>query len=393
MTNSEVRKKAVITALDLLISVDTQVKVLAQQRFPFFNGIKDTDIAVANLAWFFLHYNSITLRDPLNLAFDEMHSSLKLLNGTQFEKDRNTKLYQLFCIAATLNTGRLKDTSKIDILFNEDKILTNSLFVYLFEEAINILEFENEAKIRKDFKLESKKIKYSRGIRFLLDNKSEDLVHTTFEKLSPLKKVELFTEGRTDASIISHAFRVLTLNDEPYWNITAVENIHSSKAGGAQQLGNYIKKLAENIETDFDKCKTVIGVFDNDSKGYQEFKGLPDTFKLINGIVKKHDQLNIYALLLPIPGDDSFKPYIQEKQSFKFFEIEHYFEVNLLKDYGMIEETSIPGVFEITGGKTDFKQEVLKLIDPFKFRYFVEFFTEIDKLNEKTINYIEKNDK
>ena len=73
---------------------DAGVKKLAEQKFPFFKGIKETDIAVANLSWFFNHFNSITLRDPLILAFDEIHSYLKDLKDTQFGKDRVTFLYQ-----------------------------------------------------------------------------------------------------------------------------------------------------------------------------------------------------------------------------------------------------------------------------------------------------------
>lgn len=389
MTHSDNRKKAVLAALDLLIRADSGVKQLAEQKFHFFKGIKDTDIAIANLAWFFFHYNSITLRDPLQLAFDELHSEIKNLEGTQFEKDKFTRLYQLFCIAATLNTGRVKDTAKLDILFDEDKLLTIPLFVYLFDEAIDILEYGNEAQMRKDYKLASKKKKYTRSIRFLLDNPSENLRHTTFERLTPIKQVELFTEGKTDASIISHAFRVLTINDEPYWNITAIEDIKSAKAGGAQQLSSFLKRLTENLETDFDKSKTVIGIFDNDAKGYQEFNGLPKIFESTNGIVKKVKDMNIYAIMLPIPEQEVYKAYHQDKQTFKFFEIEHYFPLKFLQENKMVTLTSIPNVYEITGSKSDFNDIVLKAGKKEQYVNFIELFKELDGLCNQKINYIE----
>lgn len=389
MTHSDNRKKAVLAALELLIRADSEVKQLAEQKFPFFRGIKDTDIAIANLAWFFKHYNSITLRDPLQLAFDELHSEMANLVGTQFEKDRLTRLYQLFCIAATLNTGRVKDTTKLDILFDEDKLLTIPLFVYLFDEAIDILEYGNEAQMRKNYKLASKKKKYTRSIRFLLDNPSESLRHTTFERLNPIKQVEIFTEGKTDASIISHAFRVLTMNDEPYWSITAIENILSAKAGGAEQLSAFLIRLTENLETDFDKSKTVIGIFDNDAKGYQEFNGLPKIFETSNGILKKVKDMNIYAIMLPIPEHESYNAYHQDKQTFKFFEIEHYFPLEFLKENNMVTQTSIPDVYEITGSKTDFNDIVLKDVKKEIYLNFVELFTELDALCNQNINYIE----
>ncbi|MCM4172400.1 NACHT domain-containing protein [Arenibacter sp. TNZ] len=387
MTDSNYRKKAVIKALNLIIKADTGVKQLAEQDFPFFKGIKDTDIALSNLAWFFLHYNSITLRDPLNLAFDELHKNVQLLKGTLFESDLYTEYYKLFCIASTLNTGRVADNKKLDLLFDEDKILSIPLFVFLFNEAIELLEYSNQSKVRKDYKLESKKRKHINGIRFLLDHPSSELRHTNFERLQVPKKVEIFTEGKTDASIISHAFRVCTMNEEPYWNITAVENITTSKAGGAQQLAQHLKTLSNKIHTESDKTKIVIGIFDNDAKGYQEFNGLSGDFVKSNGIVKKHEFLNIFAILLPIPED--LLEFSQNKQVFKFFEIEHYFDKVLLREQKMISETSIVGVYEITGDKTKFNNHILNLVDPSVFSRFLSLFEELDRICNKEINYME----
>lgn len=380
MTNSQNRKRAVIAALDLLIKADDAVKQLAEQQLPFLKGIKDTDIAVAHLVWFYMHYNSLTLRDPLALAFDELHEAKKRLGNTIFEKDRTTMLYQLFCIAATLNTGRVKDKTKLLQLFEEDKLLTNPLFVYLFDEAIDVLQYTDEAQLRRDFKLASKRKKYIPTMKFYLENSSEDLRHTMFEKLNPIKNVELFCEGKTDASIISHSYRVLTMGEEPYWSITAVENIHESKAGGAQQLAAFLKRLPEKIETEGDKKKVIIGIFDNDAKGFQEFNGLPTSFQTLNGITKKVKDLNIYALLLPIPEENTYKAYHQEKQVFKFFEIEHYFPANVLQEQKMVKPTAIPGVLEIVGSKSDFNTFILKTEKKDMYLNFAILFHEIDSI-------------
>ncbi len=388
MTNSQNRKRAVIAAVDLLIKADAGIKQLAEQKFPFFKDIKDTDIAIAHLAWFYLHFNSLTLRDPLQLAFDELHQTMKELKDTVFDKEKTTRLYQLFCIAATLNKGKVNDTSKLEVLFDEDSLLTIPLFVYLFDETIEVLEYANPSKLRKDYKLDSKKRRYLQSIKFYLENSAEDLRYSTFEKLVPIKKVELLTEGKTDASIISHAFRVLTMAEESYWSITGIENTHTSKAGGAQQLAANIKMLSQKIKSDFDKNKVIIGIFDNDSKGFQEFNGLPENFESVNGILKKVNGMNIYALLLPIPEGDKFKGYHQTKQVFKFFEIEHYFPIELLFEQKMVVETSIPGVFEITGDKAKFNEFILKLDEKEIFNNFITLFTEMDSICGMNINYI-----
>lgn len=387
MTNSQNRKKAVLKALELIIKADKGVKQMAEQNFPFFKGIKDVDIALLNLSWFFLHYNSITLKDPLALAFDDLHTNIQSKKGTLFESDLTTEYYKMFCIASTLNTGRIADNTKLNVLFEEDKILSKPLFVFLFNEAIEMLEYSNQSQIRKDYKIETKKRKHINGIRFLLDNNSSDLRHTTFEKLQPIKNVELFTEGKTDASIISHAFRVCSMNEEPYWNITAVEDIISSKAGGAEQLAKHLVMLSEKIEIEDDKKKTIIGIFDNDAKGFQEFNGgLTEDFVLLNEIVKKHKTLDLYAILLPIP--ENLILFDQKKQAFKFFEIEHYFPKDFLEKKNMVTETGIEGVYEITGGKTGFNKDILNEVNPDLYSGFVTLFEELDNLSGKKNNYI-----
>ena len=388
MTDSHVRKNGVIAALELLMRADSKVKQLAESKYYFFKNIRDIDIALMNLVWFYIHFNSIVIRDPLNLAFDDLADRLTKLKGTNFEKDKATRQYQLFCIAATLNTGRNEDPSKLNKLFDEDKILSDPFFVLLFDNAIKLLELSNEKKLKEDNKLKGKIKKHTSSIRFYLDTPSEDLRFTTYEELNAIKNVEIYTEGKTDASIISHAYGVLTQNDEPYWNITSMDKL-TAKGGGAAELAKHLKELSNKIITESDNDKIVIGLFDNDAKGYQEFNGLSDEFELINGIIKKHTTNNIYAMLLPIPEGDRFKPYHQNKQAFKFFEIEHYFNEELLKKENAVKETSISGVYEIIKNKNDFAEKILKIIDTKEFQNFPLFFREIDAICNKKCNYIE----
>ncbi len=387
LTKSENRKKAVLESLSLLLKADAGIKVLAQHQFPFFKGIDDMTIAISNLAWFFFHYNSITLRDPLQLAFDDLHSELNAMGESVFERDKTSLLFQLFCIAATLNTGKVKDTSKLEMLFSEDKILTIPLFVFLFSEAIEVLEYSNEARLRKEYKIDAKAKKYSRMINFYLQNKSDTIAHTTYQQLAPIKHVELYVEGKTDATIITHAFRVLTMGNEPYWNITATENILGTSAGGAQQLANYLKLLSEEIVSNSDLQKTVIAIFDNDEKGFQEFNGLPIKFTSINGILKHVENTKIYAMLLPIPEGDYFNPYHQEKQRHKYFSIEHYFPLELLQEENLVTDTPIPGIKEIVGNKAKFSEKILKLGKKEIFQDFACLLKEIDQISKIDINY------
>ncbi|WP_461640206.1 NACHT domain-containing protein [Labilibaculum euxinus] len=389
MTDSKIRKNGVITALNLLLKADENVKKLAQEKVHFFNGIRDIDIAFMNLVWFYNHFNSIAIKDPLKLAFEEIYTELGKISDTVFENDQTPLLYQLFCIASTLDTGRNADSSKLEQLFDQEDILNNPFFVILFEEGSKILELPNEKILKEKNKTKSRLTRYRHAVRFYLDTPAEELRFTSFNKLAPIKEVKLFTEGKTDATIISHAFSVISSYKEPYWSITSMERV-TKKSGGANELRKHLEYLGQNIELESDSSKIVIGIFDNDAKGQQEFGGLNKSeFTLIHKCLKKHNKHNVFALKLPIPDSENYEPYIQEKQEFKFFAIEHYFSKEYLEDKNMIKQTSIPGVFEIIGGKNDFSNVIQKETDTELFINFPILFRAIDEICHKEMEYLD----
>ena len=79
--------------------------------------------------------------------------------------------------------------------------------------------------------------------------------------------------------------------------------------------------------------------------------------------------------------------YLQDKQEFNFFELEHYMGLEFLKD--VIKETSIPGVFEITGDKVALARRIRKESSPKAFALFTMLLQEIDKLAGVKITYLE----
>lgn len=389
MTNVEDRKNAIIKSLELLLKADKSIKALSSSGDTFFKNINENYIAMINLAWFYNHYNSITLKEPLSLAFDQLHKQLSLLEDTHFTSDKVTLLYKLFCISATIKIGKEGTNPKMDILFNTEKLLNYPLFVFLFDFALENLDSEFKAELVKYHKLESKKKKYSETIRFYLNNTVDVLNNTNYEQLKESKKTEIFTEGKTDADIIRHAFKVLTQGKDPYWGVTEIEKNKTSVAGGAQQIVSVLSKVAKETLSEYDKEKTLIGLLDNDAKGYREFNGVKDGLSSVNDITKKFDDSEIFLLLLPIPNLEEYQSYNQDKQDFKFFEIEHYFSKDYLESHKMVEALAIDGVFEITGDKEAFKTEVLNEYNPKIFKNFVNLFNEIDNICNRDIQYIE----
>ena len=103
--------------------------------------------------------------------------------------------------------------------------------------------------------------------------------------------------------------------------------------------------------------------------------------------IKKHEHAEVYAITLPIPGEMSI--YLQDKQDFNMFEIEHYFGHEYLKANEMLKSTAIPDVFEIrSSGKTSFANTICKDLNPKSFLYFTDLFRIIDKISKVDVNYI-----
>jgi hypothetical protein len=310
------------------------------------------------------------------------------MKDSLFQAERISRLYQLFCIAATLDTGRNSDSSKMSLLFDTEDILTNPFFVFLFEEGANMLELRDGNRLKKLNGIEGRLRKYRKAISFYLQTSSEDLRFTKFDQLTPIKNVHLFTEGKTDAMIIAHAFNVVCPRKESYWNVSSMDKV-KLEAGGANELRKYLEDLGRGIASPGDTKKIVVGIFDNDAKGYQEFNGMHVDFTMVRPGLKKHGRLEIFALLLPIPDLDAYASYVQEKQEFKFFEIEHYFPLEYLIKHSMVKETPIPGVFEVSGNKTKFAEETNKNFDEETFKLFPVLFNSIDEICNQRLTYID----
>ncbi len=387
LTKSVKRKEGILKALDLLLKIDFEIKNMSIKGDNFFAGINENIIALLNLSWFYNNFNSISLTDPLNLAFNELYKEIQREKNTVFKKNYVSDVYKLFCIATVLQHGRTGSDEKMETLFGEENILNIPLFVFLFDSSLNLFEIHNKESLKLEYKLDSKIRRYSRGITYYLNNDTSKTFFTEHEQLIIPKKVHLITEGHSDTIIISHAFHVLTEKADSYWNIESIESKSGKNSGGAHELSKYLTFLIENMTTEYDKENTVIGIFDNDAKGFQEFNGLHCDFENVNPNLKKHVLLDVYALLLPIPDDAEYEGYNQERQSLKFFEIEHYFPLSVLQDNQMVNDLPIKNVYEIKDKKMKFANNMNSIYDVQIFSNFRYLFEDIDSIFNKQINY------
>jgi len=204
------------------------------------------------------------------------------------------------------------------------------------------------------------------------------------DTLKPL----IITEGKTDKRILEIAWKKLYNDiDMPFRIQDAglerrkkehgkyTENIE--KSGGSDVLRQQLEhSTALNSEL-------TIGVFDNDSAGYRDFKGLQESmFGKCSKTTKqrKHIQNNTYAILLPVP--DFRRKFVSSNYpEQKYFVIEHYFLDEILEEYDMkgnpiVEDSQI---FKIKGKKDDFSKSIEE-INKEEFKHFKLLFDVIKEI-------------
>ena len=80
--------------------------------------------------------------------------------------------------------------------------------------------------------------------------------------------------------------------------------------------------------------------------------------------------------------------YLQPRQEFNFFEIEHYFGHDYLKKAGILKKTELADIYEIGEKKMKFAQSIRKETDPVIFENFLLLLKKIDRIANVAVNYI-----
>lgn len=172
-------------------------------------------------------------------------------------------------------------------------------------------------------------------------------------------KIIVITEGKTDKKLLEIAWAKLNPDiDCPFKFISSgIQIDENTRTGNADS----VRRTIETLSTFFSDLK-IIGLFDNDREGYEQFKGLrkevfePHTLEQNH---RKHLDKNIYGIVLPVPA---FRlNYINPASlTQRYFVIEHYFTNDILVANNMISESILPGVeiYEVKGDKNGFSEYV-----------------------------------
>jgi len=298
-------------------------------------------IQIINFLHFYEMFNSLTLKEPLRLAFNELRSKYeRTINNINSDSYIIPALgYKLMELAFTLDSKRIGDESGLDYILEQKVMMKDSNLLSLATLSLDLL-----GKTRYDALKEEIRKKYASiepVCKALFGENTGKIRFSLLDTIHPHRKVKIFVEGKTDAQILDHAYLVLSGGKQPYWNITMATM--NGDTGSSSAVTKAIEASISYIN-DYDY---IIALYDHDEAGLKEFRRLDRDYDLIEvDTIKKRKGYNIYLLCMPVPGE--MKQYLQEKQSFNFFEIEHYFGHDFLSQNKVLKDKeTLPDVYEI----------------------------------------------
>ena len=152
--------------------------------------------------------------------------------------------------------------------------------------------------------------------------------NTFYDQLKGYKRPILITEGKTDETLIRCAWNALYASEEFPFDFMGFPSEQPTR--GAKDLNLLLQKIGTI------NGKKIIGLFDSDHAGSNQFKGLTGSFSLWEqdqDIKIKQD--SIFATCLPVPPS---KSYMKDKPDGSGFEIEDYFPDSMLRAMGKFSE-------------------------------------------------------
>lgn len=373
-TDNALREKAMHTVLNHhLILHDWYKKISTDNQVPFFKKMNLPTVSIFNMYFFYLNFLSTTLIQPIGMAYETLFE--------EYKKSGDSSIgYKLLTLAAIFHSNRLKDSTYLERLIEDTKLLSD---VYLTTIAEFALYFDS-SKYHQDLKKKIDKsfAKTSKISNILRTHPVSKLRFSNFDVIEANKKVVLIMEGDTDVEILEHAYTILTDGKIPYWRAKPV----GIGSGGATEVRFCLDKSSPTLIDG----ETVIGIFDSDTSGINNFKGLNKAFVPWKHYtrVKKLGDLNIYGVKIPVP--EFRKDYLKPEVEMNYLAIEHYFNDNLLKDLGILKDTSIPNIFKIKDGsgiKRKFSKHIRTIRNADSFKEFIPLFETIDDICNVEIDY------
>lgn len=384
LTDDSIRKRGVLEVLLLMVDTFEAFKKIASSlpEKILFSRFSLPVLSVFPIFLFQDNFDSITLKQPLTLALDELLAEYEEKKKIEEYPYLDNIIYRILILSVTVSSNRLNMEDKLVEVIGKIKTTSNDFYTKVLESAIDNLG-SSELRKQKDELLRPKRVRKTEKHPYFIKKDLDVYLQPAsrqrfgiYDRIKPNKRVKLFVEGPSDAILIEHAYMVLT-GRIPYWEI----KVGDPTGGGANPLAKALNEGLAYLEDDH----IVIGVFDNDREGIPQFKGTlhSSKFDYVDGYtrIKKRKEGGIYAMLLPIP--EKMQHYIQPNDNDNYFSIEHYFPMNFLENNNMLVPTAIPEISKIKdsgGAKMEFAKRVVKNVDISIYRDFILLFKEIDRI-------------
>lgn len=385
LSDDVIRRDVILTALDLSLDTNEAFKKMATLPDTQFKNYRIPLVQMLSLIHFYEMFNSLTLKTPLEMSYDVLKDKYeKCIGDDHFDKNIIPAIgYQLSCLAFTLDSKRIGNDEPLSYLLGQKPLLGDTNINSLVGISLEILGKTKYKELRDQVRKDYHSLNPIN--QALLDEASSKARFSVLDTVHPFRKVKLFVEGQSDAIILEHAFITLTHGRFPYWNVEmATQN---GVTGSTHAVSKAIDAGINYSETyDF-----IIGIYDHDKAGLEAYRYLNKDYNELEKDCIKQNKIksNVYLLCIPIPGE--MKQYLQKKQDFNFFEMEHYFGHEYLRNKDMLKEDILNSeVYELSDTKkSSFSNSVTKETEPSVFRMFADLFKKIDQITGVQIDYDE----
>lgn len=377
--DNTIKAKIVGTCLDKVLESNEVLKKLSSDDSSLFKNYRIPIIQLINFIHFYEMFNSVTLAKSLELTFNQLYNDYNLAIGKgNYDKGKAIG-FKLLELAFTLDSKRIGNSTFLEKLIDDNSLLKDPNLYSIATFSFDLLGKKTYADMRKELQRKFYSLNELRSK--LIDTSTSKIRFSLIDSIKPDRKVKIFVEGKTDAQILEHAFMVLTNGKSPYWNISM------ATINGETGSSDAITRTIEGSLSFVNDYDAIIGLYDHDKAGLSEYRRLDrDYIENLKDSIKKHKKGNIYLVVLPVPGEMS--NYLQKKQDYNIFEIEHLFGHDFLKKHNMLRDTPFDGIFEIVDSrKTVFAELVCNEFNPDIFRNFVPLFEMIDGITGTSTDY------
>jgi predicted ATPase len=334
-------------------------------------------------------------KDNLNIEFDSLSSGEKILMAlvASVYKSSSDKHFPdillLDEVDASLHPSMMKNMLEvIENIFLKQGVkvilVTHSPTTIALspDDSIYIMNKSGQNRIEKRTKKEALAI-LTEGFATLNDIEPNLSIEYNLSKIGDLPV--LFTEGITDKIIIETAWdKLFPSRDMPFYIQDCFD---------ASFLANLFRRGTDAQDGIFKNYsdKTLIALFDFDTAGYDAWNSLTKLSTHIemnpkNGLLKRNDEQNGFALLLPVPDNLSIEKQVIKNGNITYenksmLSIELFFYGHTDLDKYFVEET-IQGdgkLIVFKGNKREFAQKI-KHLDADKFNSFIPLFKKLDEI-------------